>query len=177
MPHPLSLTRLPWPDRLLARIEPLSNGCWEWRGSRSGRRQDRLGYGRVRGPEGVPVTAHRAAYEFFVGPIPPGLTLDHIACDYTLCVNPTHMVPATNRENGLRGNTIGAINARKTHCPRGHPYDEENTRRTRTGGRLCRQCERVWHERWVAKDPERVRALNRAKTARWEARQRGRRLV
>lgn len=33
-------------------------------------------------------------------------------------------------------------NASKTHCPRGHPYDEANTIRLKSGGRWCRQCEK-----------------------------------
>jgi hypothetical protein len=32
--------------------------------------------------------------------------------------------------------------ARKTHCPRGHPYDAANTAFKTTGGRVCRQCKR-----------------------------------
>lgn len=31
----------------------------------------------------------------------------------------------------------------RTHCPQGHPYDEENTRYTPTGGRQCRECRRA----------------------------------
>jgi group I intron endonuclease len=33
-----------------------------------------------------------------------------------------------------------AVNARKTHCPQGHPYDEQNTIH-RSGRRTCRACE------------------------------------
>ena len=33
---------------------------------------------------------------------------------------------------------------RKTHCPRGHAYDEANTYITpSTGGRICRECHRI----------------------------------
>lgn len=31
-------------------------------------------------------------------------------------------------------------NARKTHCKRGHPFDEENTRVEADGSRECRTC-------------------------------------
>jgi hypothetical protein len=33
------------------------------------------------------------------------------------------------------------VNAEKTHCPKGHPYDEENTRLI-PGGRACKECGR-----------------------------------
>jgi hypothetical protein len=45
------------------------------------------------------------------------------------------MEPVTNRENILRG----SVNARKTHCVAGHPFDDRNTY-TGAGGRHCRAC-------------------------------------
>ena len=30
---------------------------------------------------------------------------------------------------------------KKTHCPQGHPYDDENTRFTTSGGRRCKICD------------------------------------
>jgi hypothetical protein len=40
----------------------------------------------------------------------------------------------------LRG---GIVNASKTHCPRGHAYDEANTFRDRKGSRVCRECRKA----------------------------------
>lgn len=80
--------------------------------------------------------AHRVAYETWVGPIPDGLTIDHL-CRNRLCIEPTHLEPVTNRENIQRGG-----NSLKTHCPQGHPYDEVNTA-SRNNRRYCRTCERV----------------------------------
>lgn len=37
----------------------------------------------------------------------------------------------------------GAGNRAKTHCPKGHPYDEQNTYVTSKGTRSCRECRRV----------------------------------
>ena len=34
------------------------------------------------------------------------------------------------------------VQARKTHCPRNHPYDEQNTYRNNQGRRECRACHR-----------------------------------
>lgn len=45
--------------------------------------------------------AHRFAYTVFVGPIPEGLTLDHL-CRNTWCVNPEHLEPVTQAENHRR---------------------------------------------------------------------------
>jgi len=90
--------------------------------------------------------AHRAVYELLVGPIPTGMTLDHVkanGCTSRACVNPAHLEPTTVRENIIRGigpATAAARNAAKTHCPRGHPYDARNTRLDRQGRRHCKAC-------------------------------------
>jgi hypothetical protein len=112
--------------------------CWLWNGSLTpdgyANLQERV--------EGVDVNhlGHRLAYEQIVGPVPPGLDLDHL-CRFRRCVRPGHLEPTTRRENLLRGETIPARNAAKTHCPAGHPYDEENTYWHR-GGRHCKACAR-----------------------------------
>lgn len=84
--------------------------------------------------------AHRVAYEMFVGPIPEGLHLDHL-CRNRGCVNPAHLEPVTNRENVLRGVGPTAVNAKKTHCPRGHALEGDNIY-WRPTGRRCKQCVR-----------------------------------
>ncbi len=96
--------------------------------------------------------AHRIAYELCVGPIPPGMKIDHVAkrgCDHRNCVNPAHLEPVTQGENVRRGNTQrpnnGEQNRAKTHCPRGHLYDEANTYRPARGGRQCRACRIITH--------------------------------
>lgn len=111
--------------------------CWIWAG-----RLDPQGYGRHSWD-----LAHRVAYERFMGPIPDGLTLDHL-CRTPACVNPWHLEPVTLRENLLRGDTFQARNAAKTHCKRGHPFDEENTYITPAGWRSCRSCRREHHRRY-----------------------------
>jgi hypothetical protein len=86
---------------------------------------------------------HRRAYEDANGPIPQGLVIDHL-CRVRHCINPEHLEAVTQRENNLRGNSPAAINARKTHCLRGHAFDEENTYVSPTkGGRSCRECTRM----------------------------------
>lgn len=108
--------------------------CWEWTASRN-----HFGYGKFSKGNSW-VRAHRFSWELANGPIPDGLVIDHL-CRNTACVNPAHLEPVTHRENVLRGCGPVARAARATHCPQGHPYDEENTyRRPVTGHRSCRAC-------------------------------------
>src|SRR4051812_41530336 len=112
------------PKPLEARIKALSvidqiTGCWEWQGTKNSE-----GYGRITVFR-KNRRAHRIAYEAFVGPIPDGLSLDHL-CRNTSCVNPAHLEPLPIKENILRGNGPPAINARKTHCKKGHLLSEDN---------------------------------------------------
>lgn len=116
------------------------DGCWVWTAART-----RDGYGVFR-LGGRSVKAHRASYRTFVGPIPDGLTLDHV-CNNPPCVNPAHLVPATVRDNIMRDGAHGAcaVNARKTHCPRGHSLlDKGNLApwQLRRGERECLTCRR-----------------------------------
>lgn len=127
-------------ERLVA---VLPDGCWIWLGS-----CDVSGYGRVnlgahRTHDGQTRTmlAHRRSFELWRGAIPSGLVLDHVFCDEPSCVNPWHLEPRTHRQNILRGRGATAMNARKTHCKRGHEFTDENIIRMRSGGRRCRACD------------------------------------
>lgn len=110
-----------------------SDGCWEWTGALV------RGYGRVNvqslpSRRKVTALAHRVSYELLVGLIPDGLHLDHL-CRNTRCVRPDHLEAVSQQENNRR--------ARKTHCLRGHPFDEANTyRRKDRNERMCRTCHR-----------------------------------
>lgn len=73
-----------------------SDGCWLWTGVLS---YD--GYGRFRA-DNRSTGAHRFAYEYYVGPIPDGLQIDHL-CRVHNCVNPAHLEPVTPAENQRRG--------------------------------------------------------------------------
>lgn len=89
---------------------------------------------------------HRAAYEFLVGPIPRGLTLDHL-CRNRACGNPAHLEVVSRSENVIRGESPPARNRRKATCPRGHPYDSVNT----YGVRICGVCRQKYMREYSAK--------------------------
>lgn len=128
-------------ERFLSNVDTNgSNGCWLWT-----KYQRHDGYGNFN-VDGKQILAHRWAYINLVGPIPEGLYLDHL-CRNRPCVNPSHLEPVTNKVNILRGIGATAINALKTHCPRGHPYDLFNTYKTEYTGRQCRTCKNM-RPRW-----------------------------
>lgn len=125
--------RTPPEERFWPKVTAVHTGCWLWTGYRQP-----SGHGRFGVAAGDIVQAHRFAYELLIAPIPEGLQIDHL-CKVPRCVNPTHMEIVTLQENVRRDNPIWAINTAKTHCPRGHEYDEANTYRYR-GKRKCRKC-------------------------------------
>jgi hypothetical protein len=123
-----------------------SNACWLWTAALNTK-----GYGSFKGDDETTVRAHRFIYELLVGPVPEGLELDHL-CRNRVCVNPAHLEPVDHRENTLRGVGFGGKNARKTHCPQGHPYEGDNLIvEATTGRRRCRICTRETNAKYRAK--------------------------
>ncbi len=143
--------------RLLGRREVTVAGCWHWTGALS------QGYGQVRlGSRKVAV--HRLAWELFVGPIPPGLVIDHMChnedtscaggapCQHRRCFNPGHL-RVVDQASNTRAGRAGAHSAAKTHCPSGHEYNDTNTMYVnKVGGRRrrCRICNAAQWARWQA---------------------------
>jgi hypothetical protein len=121
-------------------IPELFSGCWLWTGAQNGNGYGVIGKGgRDRGNE----YAHRVSYLHFKGPIPDGLQIDHL-CRTRSCVNPDHLELVTCTENLLRGKTVTAAHAAKTHCPEGHPYAGDNLI-IDEGSRRCRKCRNEKH--------------------------------
>lgn len=106
--------------RFAAKCRSSSSGCIEWIGA-----TNNSGYGTFYASPGRYTMAHRWSFEREFGPISQGLYLDHL-CRNTSCVNPHHLEAVTQQVNLLRGKTISACNAAKTHCPHGHPYSGNN---------------------------------------------------
>jgi hypothetical protein len=158
------------------KYEVLPNGCW-----RSACKPQVTGYVRVCRREGgkkVGRMLHRIYYELHKGPIPAGMTLDHL-CGDRACVNPDHLEPVTIGENLMRSPlTAARINSEKTHCPRGHPYEGSNLRIDERGQRICRACGRAaqarryrnggkeYQLRWERENREKVAARRRELRAR-----------
>ena len=121
--------------------------CWSWTGAHIPG-----GYGSI-GVDGSQRGAHRVAYELLVGPIPDGLTIDHL-CRVKDCVNPAHMEPVTSAENNRRRS------ATRTTCKRGHPFDQLDSNGHRQCS-ICRQSCPSWQTppaeagrgRWKEGDP------------------------
>ncbi|MFJ6579277.1 HNH endonuclease signature motif containing protein [Streptomyces sp. NPDC091368] len=121
-------------DRLWGRISVDSDGCWLWTGRRLP-----TGYGRIQIARSD-MYAHRVVYMIVTGVIEDGLHLDHL-CRNPPCCNPDHLEPVTCRENILRSPVaIAAINAKKTHCKRGHALTGGNVVLASNGSRRCRTC-------------------------------------
>ena len=121
--------------RFWAKVEK-TDTCWLWTGSKKP-----TGYGLLWLDKTKSLAAHRFAYQLFKGPLQEGLVIDHL-CRNPSCVNPDHLEQVTQRINNLRATTGFAFrNATRTHCPKGHAYDEANTQ-IYSGSRNCKTCSR-----------------------------------
>lgn len=130
-----------------------SNNCWIWTAS-----LNNYGYGEFRFNKKL-VLAHRFSYEISKGFIPKDLTIDHL-CRNRVCVNPEHLECVSMKVNILRGIGIAAVNARKTHCKRGHEFTKENTYIIKTG-RECRICRALCVSNYQKTHREQRNANNR----------------
>lgn len=130
------------PERIRSKITvDESTGCWLWTASLT-----HNGYGQCW--QGTKQRkAHVVVYEILVGVADPDRRFDHQChdpevcrlgdeCPHRRCVNPAHLLPATPKENNARRFSPQKT---RTHCPKGHPYDETNTYEWR-GKRACRCC-------------------------------------
>lgn len=127
-----------WPkvDKAGPVVNGMASPCWLWRAATNAK-----GYGRC-SHSGRMRLAHGVSFELSGSVVPEGYTIDHL-CRVRHCVNPDHLEAVPHRVNLLRGNTVTAACAAKTHCVNGHPFDVINTSRANNGARRCRACARV----------------------------------
>lgn len=147
-------------------VDP-KTGCWNWTACKV------RGYGMIgvtphNGGKQRPIGAHRVAYELLVGPIPEGLSIDHL-CRNRCCVNPAHMEPVTPVENVMRGIGFGAENAVKTHCACGLLLSGENLMVRRNGWRVCRACHSARERAYYQRNASRLAREARERRARKQA--------
>lgn len=133
--------RMPVLDRFMSHVEKHESGCWLWTGFKSKR-----GYGQFttcfNGIEKIWL-AHRFSLFVHGTELNKNLQVDHL-CKKTSCVNPDHLEQVTSQENIKRSNGLQAINARKTHCIRGHEFNKENTYIYPRGKTKSRDCKTCW---------------------------------
>jgi hypothetical protein len=86
---------------------------------------------------------HRLVAAAFLGPCPEGKEVRHL--DGNPANNDlSNLAYGTRSENRLDRVVHGVDhNARKTHCKRGHAFDDVNTYSRPEGGRRCRACKAI----------------------------------
>jgi hypothetical protein len=119
---------------LLARCGLTADGCFIWRGAVQSR-----GYGSVGVGGGRTALAHRVAWELQRGPIPDGLTIDHL-CHNRRCLNVDHMDLVSAPTNSARGAGSSPL-----YCRAGHPLFGTlgDWDRRPDGKRRCKTCLRA----------------------------------
>jgi hypothetical protein len=132
---------LPW-DRRPSFADQIdaAGDCWEWTGTKAVQGYGVTTVGRTQWK------AHRLIYEALGGPIPEGMTIDHL-CRNKICVNPDHLDVVSAVENVMRGYSPQAKHARKVYCQRGHRLPTS---------RHCQTCANERHRQYRAEGKDKT---------------------
>lgn len=140
-------------ERFIKKVQIDDKGCWNWTGCKCA-----LGYGQFYYSNKTKSRAkgtHRYSYEAHKGPIPEGLSIDHL-CRNPSCCNPDHLEAVTRGENNSRawaatskerqlarvskaGRVAAELLKSKTHCKHGHERTGYNAYIYK-GRQDCRTC-------------------------------------
>ena len=124
-------------------VRPDLGSCWVWKNCVTSR-----GYGSFQ-IERRRQSTHRLAYADAKGPIPDGLTVDHL-CLNKRCCNPDHLEAVTMAENLRRARVTRGL-FEGGACRSGHPLSSHNLRKTPRGELICRTCRADYMSAWKAK--------------------------
>ena len=128
--------RKPVAERFWSKVDRRGpNECWPWIGT-----TDHAGYG-IFHIEDRKKRATRLSLELDGKPRPSPRHIACHTCDNPQCVNPAHLWWGTHTDN--INDAVAKRRhhcAKKTHCPRGHPYSGDNVYYRNGGGRSCKAC-------------------------------------
>lgn len=127
-------------DRFLEKIS-ITDGCHLWMGATTDQ-----GYGSF-WMNGRSIQAHKVVYLLAGHEFMDGEEIDH-KCRTRNCVNLDHLRIVDHKTNCLE-NSIGfsAVNAKKTHCAKGHEYSVDNTYLFKEKDHIRRRCKTCFLDR------------------------------
>lgn len=108
--------------------------CWEWIGN-----LDKKGYG-IFNFDYKRIKAHRFIYNTLKKNLSRYQQIHHL-CLNKKCVNINHLKAMSHKKHiEIHKHNYGSKNRNKTHCPKGHIYNIENTYYNKQGHRKCKTC-------------------------------------
>jgi hypothetical protein len=129
----------------------ITDSCWFWEGAKVS-----SGYGNIC-YNGKQISTHKLSM-ILHKKFESGKYIDHI-CKTVNCWNPAHLRMVTVTENTARfSESPSAINFKKTHCHRGHSFEEHSylspiRKKGQFKGmaRVCRECKKIEYQKRKAK--------------------------